>query len=89
MNVLLTIVIIVSIAMWAVAVYSRLARLRAQVKQAWTRLESDQANEAVRTVYNKHVDTYNAALEAFPANIVGPAAGFKIARHFEPDGPMA
>ena len=43
----------------------RLARLREQVKLAWKRLEADQSNEAVKSVYNKHVAMYNEALEAF------------------------
>jgi hypothetical protein len=84
MNVLFTIAVIAAAAMWALAVFTRLSKLRGQVTQAWKRLEADQSNEAVRTVYNKHVDMYNAALEAFPANVVGPAAGFKPARRFEP-----
>jgi hypothetical protein len=83
MNVLFTLAVIAVATMWALAVFSRLSRLREQVKQAWKRLESDQSNEAVRTVYNKHVDMYNAALEGFPGYIIGPAAGFKAARHFE------
>jgi hypothetical protein len=53
------------------------------VRLAWKRLEVNQADEAVRTVYNKHVAAYNAALDSFPASIVGPAAGFKPARLFE------
>jgi hypothetical protein len=83
MSVLFTIAVIVGLSMWALAVYSRLDRLRVQVKQAWMRLESDQTNDAVRTVYNRHVDLYNAVLAGFPASIVGPAAGFKPARRFE------
>ena len=57
-------------------------RLREQVKLAWSRLEADQSNEAVKSVYNKHVAMYNDALDGFPANLVGPAAGFKSAKHF-------
>ncbi len=84
MSVLFTIGVIAVVAMWAITVYSRLSRLRHQVKQAWKRLEADRSNEAVRTVYNKHVEIYNAALEVFPASLIGPAAGFKAARRFEP-----
>ena len=83
MNVLFTLAVVAVLAAWASAVYARLARLRGQVKQAWTRLADDTSNVAVRTVYNKHVDLYNAALEAFPANLVGPASGFKPARRFD------
>ena len=83
MNVLVTVVVLAAAAMWALAVYQRLARLRDQVKLAWKRLEGDQSNDAVRSVYNKHVDTYNNALDGFPANVVGMAAGFKPARPFK------
>jgi len=57
-------------------------RLREQVKKAWARLEADPSSEAIKNVYNKHVDLYNNALAAFPANLIGPAAGFKPARRF-------
>ena len=83
MNVLFTIAIIVGLAAWASAIYARLTRLRNQVKQAWTRLESDTANAVVRNVYNRHVDLYNGALDSFPANLIAPAAGFTPARRFE------
>jgi hypothetical protein len=82
MRVVVTIVLIVAIAMWTVAVYSRLVRLRNGVTRAWQLLEADQSNDAIRAVYNKHVDTYNQALANFPANVIGAAAGFKPARRF-------
>ena len=82
MQVLLTIILIAAAAAWVLAVQQRLERLRRDVKAAWKILEQDQANDAVKAVYNKHVATYNAALEVFPANIVGPVAGFKPARPF-------
>jgi hypothetical protein len=82
MNVIVTIILIVAIAMWTIAVYSRLVRLRNQVTQAWKRLEADQANEAIKTVYNKHVDLYNKALANFSGSLIGTAAGFKPARRF-------
>jgi hypothetical protein len=63
-------------------VYRRLVWLRNQVKLAWTRLDADQSNEAIKTVYNKHVVMYNDALESFPANIVAIVAGLKPARRF-------
>jgi len=52
------------------------------VTLAWKRLEPDQANDAIKTVYNKHVDLYNATLEEFPANIVSMFAGSKPAKRF-------
>jgi hypothetical protein len=82
MQVLVTIVLIAAAAAWLIAVYQRLERLRSEVKAAWKLLEPNQNNDAARSVYNKHVASYNAALEAFPANIVAPLAGFKPARPF-------
>jgi hypothetical protein len=82
MQVLVTIMMIVGAAAWALAVQHRLERMRREVKGAWKLLERDQSNEAVKTVYNKHVAAYNAALDAFPANLVGPLTGFKPARKF-------
>ncbi len=82
MNVILTIVLILGVAMRTIAIYSRLVRLRNQVTLVWKRLEADQSNEAIRTVYNKQVDTYNNALASVFGALVGAAAGFKPARHF-------
>jgi hypothetical protein len=81
-NVLVTVLVLALAVMWALAVYGRLNRLRAQVVLAWKRLEPDRSNEVVRTVYNKHVRAYNAALEAFPANLIGQLFGFKPANPF-------
>ena len=69
--------------MWALAVYRRLARLREQVKLAWKRLEADQSNEAIKSVYNKHVTIYNDALRSFPAYLIAPLAGLKHANPFK------
>ena len=82
MQVLFTIALIGGVAAWVLAVQRRLDRLRREVKAAWKLLEPDQTNEAVKAVYNKHVAAYNAALEAFPANMVAPIIGFKAARSF-------
>jgi hypothetical protein len=81
-QVLLTIVLIAAAAAWWVAVQRRLDRMRNEIKAAWKILESEQTNQAIKTVYNKHVSAYNAALESFPANIIGPLSGFKPARPF-------
>jgi hypothetical protein len=81
-NVLFTLVVFAVAAAWALMVYRRLVWLRNQVKLAWTRLDADQSNEAIKTVYNKHVVMYNDALESFPANIVAMVAGLKPARRF-------
>ena len=82
MNVVFTLVVLAVASAWALVVVRRLTQLREQVKLAWKRLEADQSNEAVKSVYNKHVTIYNSALDAFPANLIGPAAGFKSAKHF-------
>jgi hypothetical protein len=82
LNVLVTVAVLGVAAMWALAVYRRLVGLREQVKLAWKRLEADQANEAIRTVYNKQVTNYNEALEAFPAYLIAPLTGLKPARNF-------
>ena len=82
MQVLVTIIVLVAIAAWALAVQQRLEKLRRQVKAAWKLLEADQSNEAVKAVYNKHVAVYNAALAVFPANLIGPLTGYKPARRF-------
>jgi hypothetical protein len=81
-QVLLTVGIFLGLAIWLFVVLRRLAVLRTQVKLAWTRLESDRANEAIKTVYNKHVAVYNETLESFPENIVSMIAGFKPAKRF-------
>jgi hypothetical protein len=81
-NVLVTVVAIAAAAMWALTVYRRLATLREQVTLAWKRLEADQSNDAVKNVYNKHVASYNEALESFPASLIAPVAGLKPARRY-------
>jgi hypothetical protein len=87
MQVLFTIVLLGALGMWAVAIYNRLGRLRAEVTHAWQRLEPNPSDEAVRTVYNRHVTLYNDALEQFPATLIAPLAGFKPARVFEVRNP--
>ena len=82
MNVIFTVFIIAVAAAYALTVYRRLAILRNQVKLAWKKLEADLSNEAIKNVYNKHVDLYNNALEAFPANIIAPLSGLKPARRY-------
>ena len=82
MNVLFTLAVLAAAAAWASTVYRRLAKLRQQVKLAWERLEPDQSNEAIKSVYNKHVTLYNNALESFPAYLIAPLAGLKPANHF-------
>lgn len=82
MQVFLTVGLIAVIAIWVMASMRRLAVMRTEVKLAWKKLELDQSNEAIKSVYNKHVAAYNTALEHFPANVFGPLAGFKPAKRF-------
>ena len=82
MSVLFTIGVIAVVLLWVFAVLRRLDRLRAEVKLVWKKLESDQSNDAVKSVYNKHVAKYNDALDSFPAYLIAPLAGYKPARHF-------
>jgi hypothetical protein len=83
-NVLVTIGFIAVVAMWALAVLNRLVRLRSQVKEAWKLLETDPGKVAAVKVYNSRVTLYNDALDAFPASLIAPIAGFKPARAFAP-----
>ena len=83
MQVLLTVGLLGGIAIWIFIALRRLAVMRTQIKLTWTKLEADQSNEAIKSVYNKHVTAYNDALEnTFPANVIGALAGFKPARRF-------
>ena len=79
MNVVITLVVIVFVAVWGAAVYSRLVRLRTQVKNAWTKKDA--------AAYAKLAAVYNGALAAFPGNVVGGMAGFKPAKALEPVEP--
>jgi hypothetical protein len=83
MNVVVTIVFFAGVALWGFTVYNRLLRLRERVKEAWRLLETDQDNASAKAVYNRAVETYNSALEGFPANIVAMLAGFTAARAFQ------
>ena len=82
MQVLLTIALLAAVAAWWAAVHRRLERMRSEVRAAWKLLEPNQANEAAKAVYNKHVAAYNAELENFPAYLIAPLTGFKPARPF-------
>ena len=83
MNVAFTLVVLAALLAWAFAVYNRLLRLRDRVNKAWRHLEPDQSNDVAKTVYNRAVGEYNAALEGFPANVVAAVAGLKPARAFQ------
>ena len=83
MNVLFTLVVFAAVGAWALLVVRRLGILRDQVTLAWQRLAADRSNDAVRSVYNKHVTLYNKALDEFPAYLVAPLAGLKPAKHFQ------
>jgi hypothetical protein len=82
MNVIVTIVLVVVLAGWAVVVYNRVLRLREQVRDAWRRLQPQQDDAALRDAYNARVNVYNNALAVFPASVLAPLAGFRPAKHF-------
>ena len=82
MQVLITVGLLLVFALWVFTALRRLAVMRTEVRLAWKKLEADQSNDAIRHVYNKHVASYNTALDNFPANVIGPLAGFKPARRF-------
>ena len=89
MNVIFTLVVLAVAGLWGAAVYSRLIRLRGRVNDAWKRLDAQLEgrqrsgdDEAARKVYNDAVVAYNAALQAFPANIIAGMSGFHAARPF-------
>jgi hypothetical protein len=69
-NVLFTLAVIAVVGAWALAVYRRVAALRAQVKLAWKRLEAEQSNEAIKTTTSR----YNARSKRF-AYLIAPMTG--------------
>ena len=86
---LFTLVVLAVGALWGVAVYTRLIRLRGRVNDAWKLLDAQlkeggeaATTEAARKVYNDAVVAYNTALQAFPANIIAGMSGFHAARPF-------
>jgi hypothetical protein len=84
-NVLLTLAFLAAVAMWALAIYNRLHRLRRQILSEWKQLDArekagDPAVDGAR--YNQLAVAYNAALEAFPDNLVAGLAGFRPAQKF-------
>jgi hypothetical protein len=84
-NVLLTIAVLAAVAMWALAIYNRLHRLRRQILSEWKQLNArEKAGDAGidGTRYNDLAAAYNAALEGFPENIVAGMAGFRPAQKF-------
>ena len=84
MNVLFTIAVLTALAMWGLAVYARLNRLRRQILFEWQKLDArEKAGEATDgTRYNQLAAAYNAALEAFPQNLIAGLAGFRPAQMF-------
>jgi hypothetical protein len=81
-NVLFTIVVLLAAAMWGLAAFNRLVRLRAEVKAEFKRLEASAQTDADGKRYNDVAEKYNNAREAFPANIIASMAGFRPAQMF-------
>lgn len=85
MNVLITIAVLALLAMWALAIYNRLHRLRRQILTEWKQLDArekagDPAVDGAR--YNHLAAAYNAALETFPDSLIASLAGFRPAQKF-------
>lgn len=85
MSVLFTIAVLALLATWALAVYNRLHRLRRQILLEWKQLDArEKAGETGvdGTRYNHLAAAYNAALDAFPANLIAGLAGLRPAQKF-------
>jgi len=84
-NVLFTIAVLAVLAMWALAVYNRLRRLRRQILAEWKQLDArEKAGDAGvdGTRYNELAAAYNAAIDGFPDNLIAGLAGFRPAQKF-------
>lgn len=89
MNVLFTLAVLAAVAMWALAAYSRLLRLRREILGEWQRLEArgKAGNAGVDGArYNALARAYNDRLQGFPDNIIAGLAGFRPAQMFVKDG---
>ena len=84
MNVLFTVGVLAGVGMWALASYTRLHRLRGQIFSEWKALDArEKAGQGTDgTRYNQLATAYNAALAAFPQNIIAGLAGFHPAQMF-------
>lgn len=85
MNVVFTIAVFAVLALWALAAYNRLHRLRRRILVEWKQLDArEQAGEANLdgARYNALATAYNTALEAFPDNLIAGLAGFRPAQKF-------
>ena len=85
MNVLFTLAVLAALAVWGLAIFNRLHRLRRQILGEWKQLDArEKAGDAgvEGTRYNELAAASNAALEAFPENIIAGLAGFRPAQMF-------
>lgn len=85
MSVLFTLALFAGLAMWGLAVYRRLHRLRQAILLEWSKLDTrEKAGETGidGTRYNQLAAAYNAALDAFPDNLIAGLAGFRPAQKF-------
>ena len=85
MNVLFTLALFAGLAMWGLAVYRRLHRLRQAILLEWNKLDArEKAGETGidGTRYNQLAAAYNAALDAFPDTLIAGLAGFRPAQMF-------
>jgi len=84
-NVLFTLAVLAAVAMWGLAIYNRLHRLRRLIWSEWKQLDGrEKAGETGidGTRYNQLAASYNAALDGFPENLVAALAGFRPAQMF-------
>jgi len=84
-NVLVTLALLAVLALWALAAYRRLHRLRQAILLEWKKLDArEKAGETGidGTRYNTLAAAYNAALEAFPDSVIAGLAGFRPAQKF-------
>jgi hypothetical protein len=89
-NVLFTIAVLAAVGMWAMMIYNRLHRLRRQILSEWKKLDArEKAGEPAidGARYNELAAAYNAALEAFPDNVIAGLAGFRPAQKFVSNKP--
>jgi hypothetical protein len=84
-SVLFTIAVLAGAAMWALAIYHRLSRMRRQILAEWQQLAARKTRGEPGvdgTRYNELAASYNAARETFPDSLVASLARFGRAHVF-------
>ena len=86
MSVVVTLLVVVLIAAYAIVTYNQLVSLRKQVIDAWKRVDRQSTGNDVATARQSYTDIarrYNAVIQVFPTNLMAAIAGFKKAEVFE------